>query len=165
MINALFAFALAALPTIGTTAPDFTAKDQAGHLVALSKLRGHPVVLYFYPKDQTPGCTVEARGFRDSRGDYDKLGVIVLGVSSQDVKSHQAFAESETLGFSLLDDHDRKIAAAYGIGSIPVLGLYDRVTLLIDKDGVIRKVWPNVSPKGHAAEVLQAIRELPTHAP
>ncbi len=161
MTTALLVLALSALPAVGTPAPDFTAKDQAGHLVTLSNLRGHPVVLYFYPKDQTPGCTVEARGFRDSQTEYEKLGVTVLGVSSQDAKSHLTFAESESLGFSLLDDHNRKIATAYGVGSVPVLGLYDRVTILIDKDGVVRMVWPNVSPKGHATEVLQAIRALP----
>jgi len=160
MIASLVALTLVALPAVGTPAPDFTAKDQAGHPVTLSKLRGHPVVLYFYPKDQTPGCTVEARGFRDSQEAYDKLGTTVLGVSTQDARSHAAFAEAEKLGFSLLDDHDRKIATAYGVGSIPVLGLDDRVTILIDKNGVVAQVWPNVSPKGHAAEVLAAISAL-----
>jgi peroxiredoxin Q/BCP len=156
----LLSLALVALPAVGTPAPDFTAKDQSGHTVTLSKLRGHPVVLYFYPKDQTPGCTVEARGFRDAQADYDKAGAVVLGVSSQNAKSHEAFAESEKLGFSLLDDHDRKIATAYGVGAVPVVGYDDRVTLLIDKNGVIAQVWPNVSPKGHATEVLAAITAL-----
>jgi thioredoxin-dependent peroxiredoxin len=165
VITSFLALALVALPSPGTPAPDFTAKDQAGHRVTLSKLRGQVVVLYFYPKDQTPGCTVEARGFRDTQEQYAKVGAIVLGVSGQDYKSHEAFAESENLGFSLLDDHAHKIAAAYGVGSIPVLGLYDRVTLLIDRDGVVQKVWPNVSPKGHAAEVLEAIRALPAAPP
>jgi peroxiredoxin Q/BCP len=160
MLSTLLALAMAALLSPGTPAPDFTAKDQSGHTVTLSKLRGHPVVLYFYPKDQTPGCTVEARGFRDAQADYDKAGAIVLGVSTQNTKSHEAFAESEKLGFSLLDDHDRKIANAYGVGAVPVLGLDDRVTMLIDKNGMIVKVWPNVSPKGHATEVLAAIGEL-----
>jgi peroxiredoxin Q/BCP len=160
MLMPLLSLALGALPSVGTPAPDFSAKDQSGHTVTLSKLRGHPVVLYFYPKDQTPGCTVEARGFRDAQADYDKLGAVVLGVSSQNAKSHEAFAESEKLGFSLLDDHDRKIAAAFGVGAMPVLGLDDRVTLLIDKNGVIVQVWPNVSPKGHASEVLAAIAAL-----
>jgi thioredoxin-dependent peroxiredoxin len=160
MLTSLLSAALIALPSVGTSAPDFTAKDQSGHTVTLSKLRGHPVVLYFYPKDQTPGCTVEARGFRDTQAEYEKLGAVVLGVSSQDTKSHEAFAESEKLGFSLLDDHNHKIATAYGVGYVPVIGLDDRVTLLIDKDGVIVQVWPNVSPKGHAAEVLAAISAL-----
>jgi peroxiredoxin Q/BCP len=160
MLGSILSVALVALPSVGAPAPDFTAKDQSGHTVTLSKLRGHPVVLYFYPKDQTPGCTIEARGFRDSQAEYDKAGAVVLGVSSQNAKSHEAFAEAEKLGFSLLDDHDHKIAAAYGVGYVPVIGLDDRVTLLIDKDGVIAQVWPNVSPKGHASEVLAAISAL-----
>jgi peroxiredoxin Q/BCP len=160
MIASLLSLAIVALPSVGSPAPDFTAKDQAGHTITLTKLRGHPVVLYFYPKDQTPGCTTEARGFRDTQAEYDKLGAVVLGVSTQNAKSHEAFAESEKLGFSLLDDHDRKIAVAYGVGAIPVLGLDDRVTLLIDRDGLIAQVWPNVSPKGHATEVLAAIAAL-----
>jgi peroxiredoxin Q/BCP len=142
----------------GSPAPDFTAHDQAGHVVHLKDLRGKPVVLYFYPKDKTTGCTIEARGFRDAQGDFDKAGAIVLGVSSQDAKSHEAFAQDEKLGFSLLDDHDRKIAKAYDVGQVvPLTGLDSRVTFLIDREGIIRKVWPSVDPRKHPQEVLDAI--------
>jgi peroxiredoxin Q/BCP len=145
----------------GSLAPDFTAKDQTGHTIHLKSLRGKPVVLYFYPKDKTTGCTIEARGFRDARAEFDKAGAVVLGVSSQDAKSHEAFAEAEKLGFSLLDDHDRKIAKAYDVGQIvPLTGLDSRVTFLIDREGIIRKVWPSVDPAKHPQEVLEAIHAV-----
>jgi thioredoxin-dependent peroxiredoxin len=153
--------ALLALAPEGSPAPDFTAQDQAGHLVRLKSLRGKQVVLYFYPKDKTSGCTVEARGFRDSQSDFDKAGAVVLGISSQNAKSHEAFAQAEQLGFSLLDDHDRRIAKAYDVGQmVPLSGLDSRVTFLIDRAGIVRKVWPKVDPSKHAQEVLEAIKAL-----
>lgn len=153
---------LGALLVPGTVAPNFRAQDQAGRTVSLQQLRGKPVVLYFYPKDKTPGCTLEARGFRDAQAAFEKLGAVVLGVSSQDAKSHEAFAEAERLGFSLLDDHDRTIAKAYGVGQVlPLTGLDSRVTFLIDKGGVVRTVWPDVDPSKHPQEVLAALAALP----
>jgi peroxiredoxin Q/BCP len=156
----LLSATLALLPE-GSPAPDFTAKDQAGHTVHLAALRGKPVVLYFYPKDETHGCTIEARGFRDTQGDFAKAGAVVLGVSSQDVKSHEEFARLEKLGFSLLDDHDRKIAKEYDVGQVvPLSGLDSRVTFLIDSAGMVRKVWPSVDPSKHPQEVLAALAAI-----
>jgi peroxiredoxin Q/BCP len=161
MNPALLLASALALVSEGSAAPDFTAQDQSGHTVHLAALRGKPVVLYFYPKDETHGCTIEARGFRDTQPDFDKVGAVVLGVSSQDAKSHGEFARLEKLGFSLLDDHDRKIANAYDVGQIvPLTGLDSRVTFLIDRQGVVRKVWPSVDPGKHPKEVLDAINAL-----
>ena len=150
---------LGALAEVGSPAPDFTAVDQAGHTQSLKALKGKWIVLYFYPKDMTSGCTLEAHSFRDLQTDFDKANAVVLGVSSQDAKSHGDFAKSEQLGFPLLDDHTRTIADAYGVGSVvPLTGLDKRITFLIDKAGVIRQVWPSVEPRGHATEVLKAIQ-------
>ncbi len=161
MTPALLLVSALSLVPEGSLAPDFTARDQAGHTIHLESLRGRPVVLYFYPKDETKGCTIEARGFRDARADFDKAGAVVLGVSSQDAKSHEAFAEAEKLGFSLLDDHDRKIAHAYDVGQvIPLSGLDSRVTFLIDRKGIIRKIWPSVDPSRHPQEVLDALNAV-----
>jgi peroxiredoxin Q/BCP len=159
MMTSLLGFALGALVGTGTPAPDFSAPDQAAQVHTLKDLKGKWVVLYFYPKDETKGCTLEARNFRDLQAEFDKAGAVVLGVSSQDVKSHEAFAKAEQLGFPLLDDHDRTIAKAYGVGQVvPLTGLDSRVTFLIGKDGVVRQVWPDVDPKTHAKEVLGAIQ-------
>ncbi len=153
------AFALGALPAAGTPAPDFSAIDQAGHTQSLKELKGKWVVLYFYPKDLTSGCTLEAHGFQELAPEFTKANAVVLGVSSQDAESHQTFAKQEQLGFPLLDDHTRAIAKAYGVGAaIPLTGWDKRVTFLIDPAGTLKQVWPDVQPRGHAAEVLKAIQ-------
>jgi peroxiredoxin Q/BCP len=140
---------------VGAPAPNFTTVAHDGKTVELSKLRGHYVVLYFYPKDDTPGCTKEACEFRDSWSQLQKLGVEVFGVSTQDNRSHQAFAEKHKLPFSLLPDEKGEIAAKY---KIPVFaGFARRITYLIGKDGKIVRVWPAVNPTGHSAEILAAI--------
>ncbi len=146
MLSALaLTLTLGALAEVGSPAPDFSAVDQAGHTQSLKALKGKWIVLYFYPKDMTSGCTLEAHSFRDLQADFDK--------------SHGDFAKSEQLGFPLLDDHTRTIADAYGVGSVvPLTGLDKRITFLIDKAGVIRQVWPSVEPRGHATEVLKAIQ-------
>lgn len=149
----------------GAAAPDFTAKDQHGRTVSLGQFRGQVVVLYFYPKDDTPGCTKEACGFRD---EYDKLqraGAAVLGVSTDSVASHEKFARKYNLPFSLVADEAREIVKAYGVwGKKKFMGReYEgthRVTLLIGPDGVVRRVWTEVKPAEHAAEVLAAVEAL-----
>lgn len=149
----------------GTVAPDFGLPDQEGRVHRLSDYRGRWVVLYFYPKDDTPGCTKEACGFRDRMGDLQELGAVVLGVSADDVESHKRFAEKYGLNFPLLADPERQAILAYGAwGKKNLYGKeYEgvlRQTFLIDPEGRIAKVWKKVSPEGHAEEVAEALRSL-----
>jgi peroxiredoxin Q/BCP len=149
----------AGLVTEGATAPLFDAVAHNGQRVSLKELRGRPVVLYFYPKDDTPGCTREACELRDAYEPISRLGAVIIGVSTQDNVSHQAFAVKHKLPFLLVPDHDGMIAAAYGV---PLrLGLAKRVTFIIGRDGVVARVFPDVTPSGHAAEVLEILRALP----
>jgi peroxiredoxin Q/BCP len=150
---------------VGDPAPDFTAPTQTGEEVTLSALRGRWVVLYFYPRDNTPGCTVEACGFRDAWETLQARGVTVLGVSTDSVKSHERFARLFKLPFPLVADPDKQVVTAYGayaeksfIGRIG-LGTH-RVTFLIAPDGRIAEIWPQVKTRGHAAEVLAAVERL-----
>ncbi len=142
--------------SIGTKAPDFTARDQNNKIVALSKFRGKHVILYFYPKDDTPGCTKEACGFRDSYEQFKKKGVVVLGVSTDSIESHAAFAKKYKLSFPLVADPDKKIAKAYDVlGFIGgFLGTASRITYVIDKEGVIEEVFTSVNPAEHADDLL-----------
>lgn len=146
------------LPAVGS---DTVVKDGKVHL---SDLRGKTVVLYFYPKDDTPGCTKEACSFRDADREMQKRGIIVLGVSADDMVSHQKFADKYSLPFTLLADTDGTIARAYGvkrgvIGNLLPINL-NRETFLIDKEGIVRKVWQKVKAVGHAQEVLETIESL-----
>jgi peroxiredoxin Q/BCP len=146
----------------GDPAPDFATTTHDGTPVSLIDFRGRHVVLYFYPRDNTPGCTREACGFRDHHGSFGKLKAVVLGVSVDSAKSHEKFAAKHALPFPLLLDEDRKIVRAYGVwGRKKFMGrTFDgvhRVTFLIGPDGRIRKIWPEVKPDAHAAEVLAAI--------
>jgi thioredoxin-dependent peroxiredoxin len=143
----------------GAKAPLFDAVAHNGQRVSLQELRGRPVVLYFYPKDDTPGCTREACELRDAYEPISRLGAVIVGVSTQDNVSHQAFAVKHKLPFLLVPDHEGTIAAAYGV---PLrLGLAKRVTFIIGRDGVVARVFPDVTPSGHAAEVLEILRTLP----
>lgn len=149
---------------IGTTAPDFTLDSDDRGPVTLSALRGHKVVLYFYPKDDTPGCTVQACDFRDSGARFEGVDALVLGVSADSVESHRAFREKFDLTFSLLADIDGAVSDLYGVwGERIVQGRslmgIERSTFLIDEDGVVEGVWRNVDPNGHMemlAELLGA---------
>jgi peroxiredoxin Q/BCP len=142
----------------GQPAPDIAATAHTGEAVKLSGFRGRPVVVYFYPKDDTPGCTVEAQELRDESAELQKHQVVVLGVSSDDNESHRAFASKYQLPFLLLPDPDHSIAAAFGV---PVSsGRAKRVTFVIGKDGKVARVFPDVTPKGHAAEILQVVSSL-----
>jgi thioredoxin-dependent peroxiredoxin len=149
----------------GDQAPDFTLPDQDGNPVALSDLRGAPVVLYFYPKADTPGCTTQACGIRDHRGDYERAGAKVLGVSPDPVAAIRKFADKYTLDFELLADEDHAVAELYGVwGEKKMYGKtymgVQRATFVIDADGTIAKVFPKVSPKTHDDLVLEALGEL-----
>ncbi|MGA9398913.1 MAG: thioredoxin-dependent thiol peroxidase [Anaerolineaceae bacterium] len=146
----------------GVKAPDFALSDENGTLRKLSDYAGKYLVLYFYPKDDTPGCTTEACNFRDDIHNYGKAGVVVVGVSPDSVKSHIKFKEKYSLPFNLLADEGHKVCEAYGVwGRKKLMGReYDgvfRTTFLIDPQGLIKRVFENVKPDGHSAEVLAEI--------
>jgi peroxiredoxin Q/BCP len=146
----------------GDPAPGFTAGTSGGGTLSLNELKGKSVILYFYPKDDTSGCTKEACGFRDHFSEFRKKGAVILGVSTDSVKSHDKFVNKYKLPFTLLADEDKKIVEAYGVwGEKSFMGrkykgTY-RVTFLIGPDGRIKKIWPKVKPEEHPDEVLQAI--------
>lgn len=143
----------------GDQAPAFTAATNGGGKLSLSDFKGQNVILYFYPKDDTPGCTKEACAFRDGFAAFKQQGAVVLGVSTDPVKSHDKFVEKFKLPFPLLADEDRKLVEAYGVWGEKVFmgrkyqGTH-RVSFLIGGDGRIRKIWAQVKPDEHAAEVL-----------
>src|SRR5579884_1515241 len=146
----------------GDKAPDFTAATNGGGKVSLSDFKVKNVILYFYPKDDTPGCTKEACTFRDHWDDFKKAGAVILGVSTDTVKKHDKFVEKYKLPFLLLADEDKSIVQAYGVwGQKTFMGVKytgtSRVTFLIGPDGKIKKVWPKVKPAEHAPEVLAAL--------
>ncbi|HEY9764231.1 MAG TPA: peroxiredoxin [Trichocoleus sp.] len=140
--------------SVGTEAPGFSAKDDAGNTVALSDFAGKTVVLYFYPKDDTPGCTVEAQGFRDKFEEYQGKDVVVLGVSRDDEASHKLFKEKYGLPFTLVADTDGTITQSYDVDGG---GYSKRVTYIINGDGVIDKVFEKVQTSSHAVDVLAEI--------
>lgn len=147
---------------VGQAAPEFTAQDDTGRPVKLSDFRGKKVVLYFYPKDDTPGCTREACNFRDGAAELRKLGAVVLGVSTDSVESHQRFKTKYRLSFPLLSDAEKRVVDAYGVWKKKslygrsFLGI-ERTTVLIDEQGRIAKVFPRVKVDGHLAEVLASL--------
>jgi peroxiredoxin Q/BCP len=145
----------------GEDAPDFESRDAEGNAVKLSDLRGRKVALYFYPKDDTPGCTKEACSLRDGHSELTRRGIKVIGVSTDDEKSHRKFAEKYSLPFTLLADTDHKVADAYGVyGEKQFMGKkymgVTRKTFLIDEQGRVRKVFDKVNVDEHADEVLKA---------
>lgn len=148
-----------------TKAPDFSLMDETGKKVSLSDFKGKVVVLYFYPKDDTPGCTTEACNFRDNYSKYEDLGAVILGISPDSQKSHEKFAAKHQLPFTLLVDEGHKVCEKYGVwGRKKFMGReYDgvfRTTYLIGKDGAVAKVFEGVKPANHAQEVLDAIAEM-----
>jgi peroxiredoxin Q/BCP len=138
--------------SVGSLAPDFSAKSHDGKDVKLSAFRGHPVVIYFYPKDETPGCTKEACSLRDSWNELDKKGVVLIGISGDSDESHRNFAEHHKLPFMLVSDPDGKIAAQFGVPFR--LGYASRQTIVIDSEGKIKKVYRSVDVSKHAQEIL-----------
>lgn len=147
---------------VGDPAPDFRGKTATGREISLGEFRGKQVVLFFYPKDDTPGCTKEACGFRDQFTEFEKKGAVVIGVSVDSVVSHEKIAAKFKLPFLLLSDPDKQIVNAYGVwGEKSFMGRKymgaHRVTFLIDAHGRIKKVWPQVKPDEHATEVLAAL--------
>jgi peroxiredoxin Q/BCP len=147
------------LPAEGSAAPDFTLQSQEGKTVSLKDFRGQWVVLYFYPKDMTQGCTIEAHNFQRDLAQYTAKKAAIVGVSADNIDSHQQFCTKESLTFKLLADPEKKTIAAYG--SLAGNGMVaSRNTFLIDPQGVIRKVYTGVKPNVHSEEVLAALGEL-----
>jgi thioredoxin-dependent peroxiredoxin len=149
----------------GISAPDFTLPDENGTPRSLSDYTGKPLVLYFYPKDDTPGCTKEACAFRDDYSAYEEAGVTILGVSPDSPKSHVKFKKKYDLPFTLLSDEDHAVAVQYGVwGPKQYMGRsYEgvhRTTFLIDADGKIRRVFENVKPAEHSQEILEVLKGL-----
>jgi peroxiredoxin Q/BCP len=146
----------------GSPAPDFTLKSDSGDEVTLSELRGRPVVLYFYPRDDTPGCTTQACGIRDAWSEFKRTGAVVLGVSPDDEESHSKFKDKFGLPFTLLADHDHKLTEQYGFWveknnyGKKSMGV-ERSTVVIDPEGNVAKILRRVKPEEHANQVLTAL--------
>jgi thioredoxin-dependent peroxiredoxin len=160
--GALLAWAApGAVPEAGQPAPDFTLPSQDGTDVSLKDFRGKWVVLYFYPKDMTPGCTIEAHNFQQDLSKYERANAVIVGVSVDSTSSHKEFCAQQGLTFKLLADTEKKVVDQYG--SLRAMGdmkIANRNTFLIDPEGKIVKVWTGVSPQGHSAEVLAALADL-----
>jgi peroxiredoxin Q/BCP len=149
--------------SVGDQAPNFQLPSTSGKVLSLESLRGQKVVLYFYPKDQTPGCTQEACDFRDSMGQFSEEGITILGISPDSIASHQRFQQKQQLPFELLSDADRSVAESYGAyGEKKMYGKTSkgiiRSTFLIDEQGKIAAVWSPVTVKGHIAAVLKTLQ-------
>ena len=146
----------------GTPAPDFALTSDTGETIRLSGLRGRPVVIYFYPKDDTPGCTTQACGIRDVYGEFERAGAVVLGISPDTEKSHGKFRDKYSLPFPLLADSDHSVADTYGVWTEKAfmgkkyMGV-TRATFVVDAEGVVKKVFPKVKPATHADDVLAAL--------
>ena len=148
-------------PAVGAPAPDFTLNSQDGKSVSLHDFKGKWVVLYFYPKDMTTGCTIEAHNFQRDLAKYDAKKTVILGVSMQDEKSHQEFCAKESLTFKLLADTKKEVSGKYdSVMNLGVAQLSARHTYLIDPNGVVRKVWTTVDVKTHSDDVLASLGEL-----
>jgi peroxiredoxin Q/BCP len=153
-------------PAVGSAAPAFRLQDQNGAWHALSDYKGQWVVLYFYPKDNTPGCTTQACEFRDNIFAYREMGAVILGVSVDDVASHKAFSEQHSLPFPILADSGKTTATAYGtLTTYKDMVLSQRDTFIIDPEGRIAKHYVKVDPKGHSELVLADLKQLMAAAP
>jgi len=153
--------AAAGVPAVGSPAPEFSLPDQAGRTVRLADFRGKWVVLYFYPKDDTPGCTEEACAFRDDQAALTLLGAQVVGISLDDSASHAAFAKKYSLPFPLLADTEAKVSASYGaVTNLVVAKFAKRYTFLIDPQGRIAKAYLNVDTSRHSAEIVADLKRL-----
>ena len=152
-------------PTIGDQAPSFQAQDQNGQIRTLTEFKGHKLVLYFYPKDATPGCTTEAMQFRDRHKDFVKAGAVVFGVSRDNLASHDKFKQNLELPFELIADTEEKLCHMFGVVKNKIMygkkvkGI-ERSTFLVDAKGVLRAEWRGIKVAGHVDEVLKAVKAL-----
>jgi peroxiredoxin Q/BCP len=150
------------MPQPGEAAPDFDLPNEDGEMMTLKDFRGDPLILYFYPKDDTPGCTKEACALRDDYSAYEEAGVAILGVSADSPESHRKFKDKYQLPFSLLADEEHEISEAYGVWGMKksfgreYMGI-NRTTFIIDREGMISRVFENVRPAEHSQELLQAL--------
>jgi thioredoxin-dependent peroxiredoxin len=161
LVPRLFSGAGAATPSAGSAAPDFTLPSQEGASVSLKDYRGSWVVLYFYPKDQTPGCTREAHNFQMNQAKYNERHAVVLGVSVDSVDSHKKFCAKEGLNFKLLADSDGKVSSAYGsLTNLGVVKLSKRNSFIIDPNGKVARTYTGVDPARHSEEVLAELDQL-----
>ncbi|WP_419799598.1 MAG: thioredoxin-dependent thiol peroxidase [Terasakiella sp.] len=150
---------------VGSQAPDFTLPTDGNGELSLSSLRGKKVVLYFYPKDSTPGCTTQAKGFRDEHAAFEAENCIIIGASKDTVKRHDNFKTKQELNFPLVSDAESDLCETYGVWQEKkmygktFMGIV-RTTFLIDENGIIKKIWPKVKVKDHIAEVLKAVKTL-----
>jgi len=152
------------VPQVGQAAPTFTLPSQEGTPVSLESYKGKWVVLYFYPKDMTPGCTREAHEFQNDLEKYKAANAVILGVSVDSVDSHKQFCAKDSLNFTLLSDSDKKVVSQYGsLGNYGVMQIAKRNTFLIDPNGKVVKVWTGVDPAQSSSEVLTALNELEKH--
>ena len=161
MAGALALVAAEALPQVGQMAPGFTLPSQDGTNISLKDFKGKYVVLYFYPKDKTPGCTIEAHNFQRDLAQYDKKKAVIVGVSVDSADSHKEFCAEQSLTFKLLSDTQKKVVAQYG-STMEMFGstIAARNTFLLDPSGKIVKVWTKVDPGKHSEEVLTALNEV-----
>lgn len=143
----------------GVVAPDVSALNQDGRRVKLSDFPGRPVLIFFYPKDDTPGCTKEACALRDAYSRYQELGIVILGVSRQSPESHRAFKAKHHLPFDLLSDEDGSFSRAFGVKAIPVVGWLKRQSVLLDASHKVARFFDDVDPAKHAAEVLAVVQQ------
>ena len=153
------------MKNIGDKAPEVLGINEKGEEIRLSAYKGKKIVLYFYPKDDTPGCTTEAKDFRDLSKEFAKAGTVVIGVSKDDLKSHEKFCQKFDLDFALATDADGSVCEAYGVwGEKNMYGKkymgIERATFLIDRDGKLAQIWRKVSVTGHVKEVLEAAKTL-----
>jgi peroxiredoxin Q/BCP len=167
LVASAFAFAADAVPQVGQMAPGFTLPSQDGSSISLKDFKGKWVVLYFYPKDKTRGCTIEAHNFQEDQAKYNQKNAVIVGVSVDTKESHQEFCAEQNLTFKLLSDTDAKVVKSYGSIEDPAnmpaqfksLTLAARNTFLVDPQGKITKVWTKVNPNKHSEEVLEALNE------
>jgi len=154
----------ASTPSVGSAAPDFTLQSQEGTPVSLKDYRGKWVVLYFYPRDMTHGCTIEAHNFQRDQEQYASRNAVVLGVSVDDVDSHKKFCAKEGLNFKLLADTEKKVSGEYGsLTNLAIVKFSSRHTFLINPKGQIARVYTDVDPNKHSQEVLATLEELQKH--
>ena len=156
---------LAQISLLGNPAPEFTLKDEMGKLKSLSDFKGNFVILYFYPKDMTAGCTIEAQEFRDHEYEINDLEALVVGIGADSVKSHKEFSDNQNLNFTLLSDPDAEVCKMYDVWREKnIFGAkhqgIERTTFLIDKEGKVRQIYDKVKPQGHAEKVIEDLKKI-----